>query len=68
MGLKVAPRMWNRRVARSRKTAGRPPTGTSGSAKKRAKRPYAIARRIFQYRPSWTIGCMNFRFPSAEML
>ena len=47
---------------------GCPPTGISGSAKKRTKRPYAIDRRIFQKRPLWTIGCMNFRLPSAEML
>ncbi len=50
------------------RTAGNPPIGMSGRAKKTAASPYAIARRIFQNRPMWTIGCMNFRVPSAERL
>ncbi|MBK9965006.1 MAG: hypothetical protein IPP07_08995 [Holophagales bacterium] len=68
VGWKVPPKMWKRRVARSRRMAGAPPMEISGRAKKVTKRPYAIARRTFQNRPSWTIGCMNFRLPSAEML
>ncbi len=52
----------------SSQTAGYPPTGMSGSATKRTNSAYAIARRIFQNRPLCTIGCMNFRLPSAERL
>ena len=40
----------------------------SGSARNTANSAYAITRRIFQYRPLWTVGCMNFRLPSADRL